>query len=892
MPAESSTTGLPATRDRIDTLIEDYRDTLGTETVITRLTAETGTSVSIPEPTDGASDATSRLDHIVATFDLSEMHRAILLLALAPDIDPTFHDRFCALHDDMALDRPTLAMIGDLFGSDPADKLTATDLVGNDSPLRQHDLLTIVEPADSDRSRLLSSLRVTDRIHEYLLGHDGLDPALEGVATLESAAETTLDDLGLDDAVHERAQRLDGASGRFYLYGPEGAGKSRIPEARTEEFVLEAALPAVLEADSLTRLRREATLLECPLHLTDAQTVIEDDAAPALESIYDALSDLAVDVFVTGTDAWTPTGTMATELDAIVEFPYPSMDLREQFWESHAEELPDEVDPAVLAGTFRLTQVELEAALATARSLADGELTAEDVYDGCAAQSAGELEALAQRIEPASSWEDIQLREKTERKLRIVRDHVTHPARIYRDWGFEEHFSRGTGIVALFSGPSGTGKTMAAEILANEVGMDLYKIDLSSVVSKYIGETEENLEEIFEAAENSNAILLFDEADAVFGDRAEVSSATDRYANVEVNYLLQRIEAYDGVVLLTTNYESNIDSAFTRRIDHTVSFKRPEEATREAIWRGIFPEDAPLGEIDYDFLASRDFTGGQIKTIGQTAAILAAKDDRIGMCHVIHAIQLEVQKIGRLFDPDEFGEYQQYLYDIGADPDDGGETGSQMDEQTECEYEDETVTTGGECESSPDPAESGEDQDDESTVEQTVSTDPTNKLDSASETDLPPEIVTAPTKQSATEKQTVASGDSSAETPDSAAEEGDQEQDDQRSLAGKEGSPEDVVRTVIDRIRAVDPDGIENLYHPRAVTGRFSRGILKRLRDGDITIDGGIKRVRDESDRVVVQFTQRYDDDTRTVEYELRIADDDWCVFDIRHPREDGIVSR
>ncbi|PSP61342.1 AAA family ATPase, partial [Halobacteriales archaeon QH_7_66_37] len=285
------------------------------------------------------------------------------------------------------------------------------------------------------------------------------------------------------------------------------------------------------------------------------------------------------------------------------------------------------------------------------------------VYEGCSAQSAGDLGELSEQLDPNATWEDIVLPAETMRELRTVAAHVTHQGRIYAEWGFERRFTRGGGVVALFSGPSGTGKTMAAEIIATETGMELYKIDLSSVVSKYIGETEENLERIFTEAEHSNAVLLFDEADAVFGDRASVSDATDRYANVEVNYLLQRIESYDGVVVLTTNYESNIDSAFMRRIDHSVSFRRPREETRRTIWEGMFPEDTPVEDLDYEFLASFKLTGGDIRTIAQTAAILAADDEgTVTMKHAVRGLQRELEKAGKMVDPKKFDPYRELLY--------------------------------------------------------------------------------------------------------------------------------------------------------------------------------------------------------------------------------------
>jgi len=611
-----------------------------------------------------------RLAHLVETFDLSANHRDVLLLALLPTAYPQYQEVFAELHNDLSATQPTVGLIADLFSATDSERLAATGLVGPDSPLREHALVRIGEPDDTRLHRTERPVFVEDRIESYLLGHGGIDPVLADV--LETVpAETTLDALRLDDAVRQRIQDIAEATDargddrRLYWYGPPGTGKRRAVEvvSPTDGF-LRAELPAVVEAGLLGRLRREALLQSLPLHLHSASRATDDDPAGlSMDDIFDRFAPLDQPLVVTGREAWTPDRSH-TAVDAIVEFPRPSFAVRREFWADHAESLPNDLDPTVLAGTFELTQGELETALATARSLAgDDALEPAHVYEGCSAQSAGGLADLAEQLDPDATWDDIELPEETMRELRTVTAHVTHQGRIYAEWAFEERFSRGTGVVALFSGPSGTGKTMAAEIIATETGMELYKIDLSSVVSKYIGETEENLEQIFTEAEHSNAVLLFDEADAVFGDRASVSDATDRYANVEVNYLLQRIESYDGVVVLTTNYESNIDSAFMRRIDHSVSFRRPREETRQAIWEGIFPEQTPVDGLDYSFLASFTLTGGDIRTIAQTAAILAAADgSAVTMQHVVRGIQRELQKSGKMVDPQEFGPYREHLY--------------------------------------------------------------------------------------------------------------------------------------------------------------------------------------------------------------------------------------
>lgn len=608
---------------------------------------------------------TLRLDHLVNAFELADHHRDIILLALLPTAYPDYQHIFAELHNDLSATQPTVGLIADLFSTTDPEFLAATRLIGPESPLLTHDLIRLGTPDDTRLHRTERPVFLEERIESYLLGHEGLDPRLAGVLE-EVTATTGLEELRLASDLRDRLRSLTteergagGSARRFYWYGPPGTEKRRAVKSvlATDRF-LHGDLPTILEADLLDRVRREAALLDRPVHLSAVPASTVDD-------VLETFTSFDRDLVLTGTDDWTPAGSRTPGVDAIVEFPRPDFEIRRDFWADHADELPEELDPAVLAGTFKLTQGELEAALATARSLATGAVPSlAQVYDGCSAQSAGGLSELAEELDPAASWADIELPAGTMRELQTVAAHVTHQGRIYHEWDFADRFSRGTGVVALFTGASGTGKTLAAEIIAADVGMRLFQIDLSSVVSKYIGETEENLERIFTEAEHSNAILLFDEADAVFGDRAAVSDASDRYANVEVNYLLQRIESYGGVVLLTSNYESNIDSAFMRRIDHTVSFRRPDEEIRRAIWEGIFPDATPTRQLDYGFLAGFNLTGGDIRTVAQTAAILAAADDGpVLMDHVVRGLQRELQKTGKMVDPQEFDPYREHLQD-------------------------------------------------------------------------------------------------------------------------------------------------------------------------------------------------------------------------------------
>jgi hypothetical protein len=271
---------------------------------------------------------------------------------------------------------------------------------------------------------------------------------------------------------------------------------------------------------------------------------------------------------------------------------------------------------------------------------------AEQLWDACRQQSRPRLEGLAQRIEPVSSWDDLVLPEKQKETLSTIAIHIRRRSMVYRDWGFASKSARGLGISALFAGPSGTGKTMAAEVLAADLRLDLYRIDLSQIVSKYIGETEKNLRRVFDAAEEGAAVLLFDEADALFGKRSEVKDSHDRYANIEVSYLLQRMETYRGLAILTTNRKSAIDQAFMRRIRFVVEFPYPEPAQRAEIWRRVFPPRTPTENLRIDRLARLNAAGGNIRNIAMGAAFLAADaGEPVRMAHLLTAARSEFAKL-------------------------------------------------------------------------------------------------------------------------------------------------------------------------------------------------------------------------------------------------------
>jgi hypothetical protein len=334
----------------------------------------------------------------------------------------------------------------------------------------------------------------------------------------------------------------------------------------------------------------------------------------------------------------------------LVDVPFPSFAERRETWERLTRAPATDV-----AAKFRLSVEQIRAAAEVSRVAAGARgLDAPESGDldlGARHASSSRLGDLAVRLSPAYGWDDLVVPDRQRDLLHSISAYLRHRDRVLSEWGYERTVARTQGLKVLFAGESGTGKTMAAQVLAAELGLDLFRVDLATVVSKYIGETEKNLERIFAAADGSNAILFFDEADALFGKRSEVSDSHDRYANIEVAYLLQRMEAYPGAVILATNFKRNVDDAFIRRLDFVVDFPFPEAEDRRRIWRLVLPSEAPVaGDLDLDFLAAQfKLSGGAIRNCSLVAAFRAADEgSAIGMSHLVRAVAQEYGKQGRL----------------------------------------------------------------------------------------------------------------------------------------------------------------------------------------------------------------------------------------------------
>ena len=338
----------------------------------------------------------------------------------------------------------------------------------------------------------------------------------------------------------------------------------------------------------------------------------------------------------------------------VVDVAQPTADEQAQAWRQELGPAAGDA-PERLAGQFDLGVPTIERIARAARGQPDDRPVGERAWTVSLVETRKGLGALAQHIDPKATWEDIILPDAEVRLLRRIADQVGYRSVVYQSWGFATKTSRGLGISALFAGPSGTGKTMAAEVIANHLRLNLYRIDLSAVVSKYIGETEKNLARLFQAAEGGGVVLFFDEADALFGKRTEIRDSHDRYANIEINYLLQRMEAYRGLAILATNMKTALDIAFMRRLRFVVNFPYPSPVERRLIWQKVFPAETSTEGLVFDRLAKLNFTGGDIRNVAVNAAFMAARDGTaVTMPHVLEAARAETRKLERPIDEREF----------------------------------------------------------------------------------------------------------------------------------------------------------------------------------------------------------------------------------------------
>jgi hypothetical protein len=585
-----------------------------------------------------AMPAPAAIDRVVEAFGLSTFERDLLLLCAGVEMDA----RLAALTREAAgRDARAGVSFGFALATLDAPHWSATTPA---RPLRRWRLLD-VEPG-----LLLTAapLRIDERILHFLAGINLLDARLQGLIEPRAApALIAAEHEALADAIAHTWARNAPPCHPVHLAGDDAHGAedvAAIVAARlgTELMVIRAddLPPGASELDAFIALwQREAALLPAAL----------------LVQCGDASPGPAVAALVERIDA--PLLVAAREPPRLsrpvrsYELAKPGVVEQKRLWQvalgATGEALNGALDGAAAQFRFSARAIAAAAELVRERAAA-GEDAAAALRATCRGTGRSKLDDLAQRIPRGALWDDLVLPRPQTAALRQIAAQVRNRLRVYDEWGFGRRSVRGLGVAALFSGGSGTGKTLAAEVLASELDLDLYRIDLSSVVSKYIGETEKNLKRVFDAAEDGGAVLLFDEADALFGKRSEVKDSHDRYANIEVSYLLQRMEAYRGLAILTTNLKSALDPAFQRRLRFIVHFPFPDEGEREAIWRRTFPASAPTADLDFAKLARLNVAGGGIRNIALNAAFLAADEDApVAMRHLLHAAHVESAKLER-----------------------------------------------------------------------------------------------------------------------------------------------------------------------------------------------------------------------------------------------------
>ncbi len=611
-----------------------------------------------------AADPFAALTRLTRLFELAPIDLAIVAVLLAPELDHELERAYTFALDDFTRKRPDLGFVARLIA--PRDPVLARRIYArleDTAPLRRHGVVTVAPAGDAPM--LMRQLRLADRIVAYIHGLDTIDESVRACVRV-GGPPPAREAVVMAPALVERiARALEGSRApRVLLAGPSGNGRALIVHALcgaagrgVVRIDLEGLVADGRIGERLPAALREAALRDATAILDGGTSIDKEPPRGLAQAIADGTSGLHVPVVFTfsGHPNW-----LVQAVPGLLELDVPALTLRERIalWR-HALPPPlvGDEDLETMAARYAFTGGTIMQAARRAETsarLRDPEaprVTLEELGDAARLMFAHRLGGLAQRIPTGFTWADLVLPAETYEGVREVVTFARHRAFLLEEWGFAAKLPYGRGVSAILAGPPGTGKTMVAQLLAHELGYDLFRIDLSQVVNKYIGETEKNLARIFDEAESSHAVLFFDEADSLFAKRTEVKSSNDRYANLEVNYLLQRMETYDGVTLLATNIEQGLDEAFKRRVRFSIAFEMPEEAERSKLWRSMFPPKVPLDEdIEWELLArSFEMAGGYIKKAALRAALLAVAAGRsVGMRDLLDAARAEYREMGRV----------------------------------------------------------------------------------------------------------------------------------------------------------------------------------------------------------------------------------------------------
>ena len=604
--------------------------------------------------------AASQMDPLPAMLQLAQLlglspfERDVLLLCVAMELDTGIASLCARVQGDPHASYPTFALALTLFDQPAWDALSA------EHPLRYWRLIEISQFGTQPLTA--SPIRADERIVNYVKGLNYLDDRLSPLLTAMELSTTEAElppsqQASVDQIVKHLKQVPAGESlPVVQLLGTASSSKQLVASHTARALNLwlyrlpTSLLPAQpAELENLARLcQREMLLRSMALYL---DTMGPENEAQAASGLVGRLLARTEGVVLLDTrDPWP--GLMNDSLSLDIAKPTPAE--QASVWKAVLGDAAGET-PALLAGQFNLSNSDIRRIAGQTLAEKDDRPLADRLWNACLETTRPQLDMLAQRLDPKVTWDDLVLSSSQSNLLRQIAAQVGQRNQVYQGWGFADKMSRGFGISALFAGDAGVGKTMAAEVIANQLRLNLYRIDLSAVVSKYIGETEKNLRRLFDAAEDGGAILFFDEADALFGKRSEVKDSHDRYANIEINYLLQRMEAYGGLAILATNMKSALDQAFMRRLRFVVDFQFPGIAERKTMWQKVFPPKVPVSELDLDALARLNLTGGNIQSIALNAAFLAAQaGSAVTQPLLLEAARTELRKLGRVVNELEF----------------------------------------------------------------------------------------------------------------------------------------------------------------------------------------------------------------------------------------------
>ncbi len=624
-----------------------------------------------------------RTERFRTLFQLNPFEQEAFLLCCLPEIDTQYEKVFAYLQDDLTKKYVNIDLLLNVLCCEKSQKLQARASFMPDAPLLAHMLVELSDDNSRPPHSFLGKVVKPDtKIVNYLLCQDKPDPNLHPYREPDFSGKPKKHPVYLDSVKRQIERLISDTSeltdpGNFLFHGPAGTGKrsaaKMLSRALGKSMIIIDTRPlSALDNKAfrsiINRILREALVENASVYFSLFEMLLQEDKKYLCRQLYLEQTRYSVPVILSIRSPAQISQLQRFGPITHIEFAYPRPDLRVRYWQHTLGDQAaiSDIQIVELAQNYQLTAEQIENAvhIATHTARLQGRekpsITVADLQAACRLQSIHKLGEFAQKIDSGLNWSQLILPAEQKSLLLELCTNLRFRTKVFKEWGFERNHANTMAISVLFTGPSGTGKTTAAAILAKQLGLDIYRIDLSGIVSKYIGETEKNLAKIFKEAESSNVILFFDECDALFGKRTEVRDAHDRYANIETSYLLQKMDEYDGIVIMASNFKQNIDKAFMRRIRYIIDFPFPDKAHRRLIWQALLPQSAPLSrQMDWDFLADKvKLAGGDIRNIILNAAMIAVSTDReITMACLLKAVKREYKKLGMAFLEPDFNPY-------------------------------------------------------------------------------------------------------------------------------------------------------------------------------------------------------------------------------------------